>query len=94
MFDLRPRRLNRYRHGFTRADGIQFSRGKRLLDWRLPPRARREHLDQQFQVAFIDNGDGVFRAMSANVAFNLVGVSRLSYPDLPIVIHLMAAKNW
>jgi hypothetical protein len=32
--------------------------------------------------------------MSANVAFNLVGVSRLSYPDFPIVIHLMAAKNW
>jgi hypothetical protein len=60
----------------------------------LPPQARRERLDQQFQVAFIDNGDGVLRAMSANVVFNLVGVTRVSGTDLPIVIDLMAAKNW
>lgn len=68
--------------------------GKRLLDWRLPPQARRERLDQQFQVAFIDNGDGVLRAMSANVVFNLVGVTRVSRTGLPIVIDLIAAKNW
>lgn len=60
----------------------------------MPPQARRERLDQQFQVAFIDNGDGVLRAMSANVSFNLVGVTRVSRPDFPIVIDLMAAKNW
>ena len=67
---------------------------QRLLDWRLPRQARHERLDQQFQTAFIDNGDGVFRAMSANVAFNLVGVTRLSRPDFPIVIDTVAAKNW
>ena len=33
---------------------------------------------QQFQIAFIDNGDGVFRAMRAHVALTLVGVTRLS----------------
>lgn len=60
----------------------------------MPPQARRERLDQQFQVAFIDNGDGVLRAMSANVVFNLVGITRVSRTDLPIVIRLMAAKNW
>ena len=53
-----------------------------------------ERLNQQFQAAFIDNGDGVLRAMSANVVFNLVGVTRVSRTDLPIVIDLMAAKNW
>jgi hypothetical protein len=60
----------------------------------LSPWARREHLDQQFQVAFIDNGDGILREMPANVAFNLVGVTLLSLPYFPIVIVLMAAKNW
>ncbi len=32
--------------------------------------------------------------MLTNVALTIIGVSRLSYPDFPIEIHLMAVKNW
>jgi hypothetical protein len=35
-------------------------------------------LAQQFQIAFIDNGDGVFRAMPAHGTLTLIGVTRLS----------------
>jgi len=72
-------------------DGLRLlktSGASRYWDWRLPRQARRERLDQQFQIAFIDNGDGVFRAMSVNVVFTLVGVTLLSRPDFPIVIDL------
>jgi hypothetical protein len=60
---------------------------------RLIRRARRERLDQHFQIAFIDNGDGVLRAMPANVALTVVGMTPLSHPDFPIGIDLMAVKN-
>jgi len=64
------------------------------LDRGLRRQARRERLDQQFQIAVIDDGDGLFWAMPPNVALTLVGVTRLSHREVPSEIDLIAVKNW